>query len=118
MRALLIEDEALVALIVEETLASLGFEVEVAGTGAEALRSVQRSIPDLAVIDMGLPDVEGDVLAANVREVAPDTAILIATGYDPASVLAKLGHLPRVEILTKPYSDADLSVAIGRLGLG
>jgi len=118
VRALLVEDEALVALIAEEILSSLGFEVEVAATGEEALKSALRATPDLAVIDMGLPDIEGDVLAAKVRDAAPVTAILIATGYEPASVREKLLGLSRVEILTKPYTDTDLSAAIGRLGLG
>ena len=53
MRALLVEDEALVALIAEEALAGLGFQVHAAATAAEALEAFEQERPDLAVIDIG-----------------------------------------------------------------
>ena len=117
MRALLVEDEALVALIAEEALSGLGFEVEVAGTGTEALAAVGRGAPDLAVIDVGLPDMRGDELALKIRTDAPDTPILMASGYDAAEVASRFPADARVAVVAKPYTEGDLALAISRLGL-
>lgn len=117
MRALLVEDEALVALIAEEALAGLGFEVEVAGSGKEALAAVGRRLPDLAVIDVGLPDMRGDELALQIRSGSPETPILMASGYDAAEVAAKFPVGARIAVVAKPYTEGDLAMAISQLGL-
>lgn len=118
MRALLVEDEALVALIAEEALSGLGFEVEVAASGQEALAALGRSPPDLAVIDIGLPDMRGDDLAHRIRTDAPSTPILMASGYDAAEIAAKFPAGSRVAVVAKPYTEGDLAAAIAQLGLG
>lgn len=117
MRALLVEDEALVALIAEEALAALGFEVEAAGSGAEALSAFERDQPDLAVIDIGLPDMRGDELARELRGRAPALAIIMASGYDAAEVASRLGPDARLSVVSKPYTEGDLARAIEGLGL-
>lgn len=118
MRALLVEDEALVALIAEEALIGLGFEVEVAASGQEALAAFVRAAPDLAVIDIGLPDMRGDELANRIRSDAPSTPILMASGYDPAEIAAKFPADARIAVVAKPYTEGDLAQAIAQLGLG
>ena len=117
VRALLVEDEALVALIAEEALSGLGFEVEVAASGQEALAALARSPPDLAVIDIGLPDMRGDDLAHRFRTDAPSTSNLMASGYDAAEIAAKFPADFRVAVVAKPYTEGDLAAAIAQLGL-
>ena len=58
-RILLVDDEVAIQRAVAPLLRSRGYDVEIAGTGAEALRSVAERTPDLVVLDLGLPDVEG-----------------------------------------------------------
>lgn len=117
MRALLVEDEALVALIAEEALAGIGFSVEAASTGEEALAAFGRSQPDVAVIDIGLPDMRGDDLARRLRAEAADLPIIMASGYDAAEVAAGFGEDARLAVVSKPYTEADLAQAVERLGL-
>lgn len=117
MHALLVEDEALVALIAEEALAGLGFHVSAASTAAEALESFERQRPDLAVIDIGLPDMRGDDLARTIRIKAPDLAIIMASGYDAADVAGRFAGDQRLSVVSKPYTEGDLAGAIEGLGL-
>jgi DNA-binding response OmpR family regulator len=117
VRALLVEDEALVAIVAEEALTALGFQVEVAASVAEAMAAVGREQPHLAVIDLGLPDTDGGTLAAGIRAAAPEAGIVIATGYEADAILEKVSPALGAVIITKPYSDADLAAAIRRLGL-
>lgn len=117
MRALLVEDEALVALIAEEALAGLGFQVHAAATATEALEAFEQGRPDLAVIDIGLPDMRGDDLARQIRAKAPDLAIIMASGYDAADVAARFAGDQNLSVVSKPYTEGDLASAIGGLGL-
>lgn len=117
MRALLVEDEALVALIAEEALAGLGFQVRAAATAAEALSAFEQERPDLAVIDIGLPDMRGDELAKAIREKAPDLAIIMASGYDAADIAGRFAGDQRLSVVSKPYTEGDLASAVEGLGL-
>jgi CheY-like chemotaxis protein len=112
----LVEDEALVAMIAEEALMSLGFEPQSARNGAEAMERFHAFSPTLAVIDVGLPDVKGDELALRLRALAPELAIVVASGYDESELRAKFLHDPKVAILPKPYTEDDLARATRSLG--
>ena len=66
-RILLVDDEVAIQRAVGPLLRSRGYEVEIAGTGAEALRLVAERTPDLIVLDLGLPDLEGTEVCRRVR---------------------------------------------------
>ena len=117
MRALLVEDEALVALIAEEALAGLGFQVHAAATATEALEAFEQGRPDLAVIDIGLPDMLGwkvldELKASDLRE---QVRIIVITAYgDPANRL--MGKLQDVDTyLVKPFSPDEIERVVRRV---
>lgn len=66
-RVLLVEDNADVAEVLADLLTELGHTVERVATGAEALGAFDRSLPDLVLLDLGLPDVAGHDLARLLR---------------------------------------------------
>ena len=66
-RILLVDDEASIQRAVAPLLRSRGYEVDVAGTGEEALKLVADRTPDLMVLDLGLPDLEGTEVCRRVR---------------------------------------------------
>jgi CheY-like chemotaxis protein len=113
---LVVEDEALVAMIAEEALSALGFEPQSARNGVEALALFESFDPALAVIDVGLPDMRGDELAARLRVLAPNLPIVVASGYDEAELRAQFSHDPRIAVVAKPYTEDDLARATRTLG--
>ena len=118
-RALLVEDEILVAMAAAESLRLMGFEPIVATTGEEALQAVARhgSSLVLAMIDVGLPDMRGDALARRLREFLPNLPIVLASGYDSAELTADFADGRQIGILPKPYSEAQLRQTLEDLGL-
>ena len=117
-RVLLVEDEALVAMVAEESLRIIGFEPTSVRTGAEALAFLgQGPAPALAVIDVGLPDIRGDELAKQVRALAPHMPIIVASGYDSAELKQQFVSDAATAVLGKPYTDRDLARAVESLGL-
>ena len=116
MRALLVEDEPLVAMIAEEALISLGFDARSARNATEAVEQVESFDPELAVVDVGLPDMRGDALTRKLREMRPDLSVIVASGYDEGELSAQFADDDRVTILPKPYTDDDLARAARQLG--
>jgi CheY-like chemotaxis protein len=116
VRVLLVEDEALVAMFAEEVLSSLGFEPTIARTGAEARNHWAQFTPDLAVIDVGLPDMRGDALARELRARMPNLPILMASGYDVVELREAFEGDEHTAFLPKPYTEEDLVRAARGLG--
>lgn len=93
LRVLLVDDhqivrQGLLALISSDP------QFEVVGqvsTGAEALQLVKKHTPDIALMDLRLPDIDGIELCRRIRQVSPHTAVLILTAYiEPSLVNACL----------------------------
>ena len=116
-KALLVEDEALVAMIAEDYLDSLGFSSLCVDTAAGALDAIAGGGLSVAVIDVGLPDMRGDDLAARAREIAPHLPIVLASGFDSAELKQRFKGDDAVTVLGKPYTERDLRAAIAAAGL-
>ena len=115
-KALLVEDEALVAALAVDALEELGYEIAEAATAKAALEHAKGGIATfvVAIIDIGLPDGRGDALALELRKMRADLPIIIATGYGEASLDERLRD-KRTIILGKPYDISQLHDAIKSL---
>jgi CheY-like chemotaxis protein len=118
-RILLVEDELLVRMFAVDVLEESGFKIEEAGTAQEAL-DVLAKIPGgpvAAVIDLGLPDRSGDLLADEIRQLHPELPIVIASGRSEREIRERFATDPRVAALVKPYTASLLLETLHRLGV-
>src|SRR5581483_11770433 len=76
---LLVEDDVKIARGVQQALEGHGYEVAWATTGAEARTSAVGQEPDLVLLDLNLPDMDGVELASELRTRHPDTTIVMLT---------------------------------------
>jgi CheY-like chemotaxis protein len=106
-RLALIEDDEDVVAGLEMLFALEGIEVSVARTGAEALDLIAGMHPDAVLLDVGLPDISGIDLYAQIAGRWPSLAVIFATGHADMSHLPDLTK-PHVGYLLKPYESADL----------
>ncbi len=104
-------------MIAEEALLSLGFEPRVCANGAEALACFDADAHQLAMVDVGLPDIRGDELAARLRALAPNLPIVVASGYDELELKGRFASDPRIQVLAKPYTEDDIARVARSLGL-
>jgi DNA-binding NtrC family response regulator len=116
---LVVEDEDLVQMLLATYLEDLGFEVTLAGSAAEAKDKVRLlgSVVVGAVIDMSLPDGQGDTLLKDLRIIHPNLAAIISSGYDPASFQSRLAGEPCIEYLKKPFTRQQLQDALRNVGV-
>src|ERR1044071_3193113 len=88
-RVLIVDDEASIQKAVAPLLRSRGYDVEVAGTRPGALAIVAAHPPDLMVLDLGLPDIEGTEVCRRVRLAsALPIVVLSARGSEADKVAA------------------------------
>lgn len=85
-RVLVVEDDEDSALLMAEILGDHGYSVEVAHDGASALAKAVTFQPEVAVLDVGLPDMDGYQLAAKLRQLVPaqlpqGVRLIALTGY-------------------------------------
>jgi two-component system, OmpR family, alkaline phosphatase synthesis response regulator PhoP len=112
-----VDDERDVTELVHFHLTRAGYDVITAASGAEALAAVQKSKPDLILLDLMLPDIDGFGVCELLRR-QPDTAmipIVILTAWathDARHLGLELGAL---DYLTKPFSPRDLVDRVRRL---
>jgi two-component system KDP operon response regulator KdpE len=118
-RILLVDDEVAIQRAVAPLLRSRGYDVVVAGTGTDALRMVVDQAPDLVVLDLGLPDLEGTEVCRRIREHSKVPIVVLSARSTEADKVAAL-DLGADDYVTKPFGPEELlariRVALRRLG--
>jgi two-component system KDP operon response regulator KdpE len=108
---LLVDDEASIQRSVAPLLRSRGYEVETVGSGCDALKAVAERPPDLIVLDLGLPDIEGTEVCRQVRQTSGlPIIVLSARGNEPDKVSAL--DLGADDYVTKPFGPEELLARI------
>src|SRR6202012_4951297 len=78
-RVLVVEDDDAIAQVLQRSLRMEGYEVRVAGDGPTALEGANAFLPDLVLLDLGLPGMDGIEVAKRLRESDDDVPILVLT---------------------------------------
>ncbi len=111
-RVLVVDDEPNIADVVSMALRYQGFEVETAGTGAEALAGVERFKPHLLVLDVMLPDMEGFDVAARLGAPRARLPIVFLTARDATQDKVRGLTMGGDDYVTKPFSLEELVARI------
>jgi DNA-binding response OmpR family regulator len=106
-RILVVEDEANIASFVAMYLRKAGFEVAVAGNGAEALAQAATQSPALVVLDLMLPDVDGIEVCRRVRQRSDVPILMLTARDDDVDKIIGL-EVGADDYLTKPFNPREL----------
>ena len=116
-RLLIVDDEPRFASFVERVASPLGYDVEITNHGRDFQSAYRRDLPDIVVIDMVMPDIDGNELVLWLVEQQCSADIIIITGFHPdyavnARLLAEFKGLKSVATLSKPVSVTRLRDAL------
>jgi two-component system KDP operon response regulator KdpE len=114
-RVLVVDDELAIQRVVGTNLRRHGFQVEAASTGAEALEAYARQRPDLVLLDLALPDMDGVSIIKVVREHA-STPIVVLSARDTERDKVRALDEGADDYLTKPFGVDELLARV-RVGL-
>lgn len=106
-RILVVDDEAPLARVVQRNLASRGFDTEVAATGLQAVEAWRRWRPDLIVLDLGLPDIDGVDLIREVR-ASSNVPILVLSAREGERDKVRALDAGADDYVSKPFGVEEL----------
>jgi len=113
-RLLLVDDDQAHLDALAERLTGDGFEVARAASGSEALERLDEAWPDLVILDLMMPEMDGQTLAARIKTRA-DIPILVLSAVAAADSKADLIAHFAEDYVTKPYDYAELVARIRRV---
>jgi len=116
-RILVVEDEEEVAGLLKARLESNGYEVRLADRGRDALEAARADRPDLVVLDLMLPDIDGYAVSEQLRERYSSRALpilMLTARYQPRDKLLGFG-MGADAFMTKPFNPRELLSTIAEL---
>jgi two-component system, OmpR family, response regulator RegX3 len=111
VRVLVVDDERKIRDLVGSYLERQGYAVTFAATGRAALDAAVREHPDLIVLDLRLPDIQGEEVARSVREVSPVPIIMLTAKSAEDDRVTGL-RLGADDYLVKPFSVRELAARV------
>lgn len=105
---LIVEDDKDLAGAIRDLLQTEGYLVRVASDGSQALQSVQRTEPDLVLLDLGLPNITGEAVCREIKKLHPDTPIVMLTGKSASEDVVHGLSVGADDYVTKPFETEEL----------
>ncbi|WP_375750576.1 quorum-sensing sigma-54 dependent transcriptional regulator LuxO [Vibrio sp. HN007] len=109
---LMVEDTASVAALYRSFLMPLGIDIEIVGTGKDAIESVNRKIPDLILLDLRLPDMTGMDVLYSVKQDHPDVPVIFMTAHGSIDTAVEAMQHGAQDFLIKPCEADRLRVTV------
>jgi len=107
-----IDDELLIRKSLTKVLKARGYRVESAPTGAAGLAMARELRPQVAILDMRLPDTNGLAVLREMRGIAPDTQVVVITAYGDVESAVEAMKLGASDFVRKPYEMEDIVLAV------
>jgi two-component system response regulator AtoC len=111
---LIIDDDPLICKTLSSHLAKQGFEVQVAEEGEEGIRRFREFNPDLVLLDVRLPGLDGIEVLRQIREINKKTYVLMMTAFDDMKTTVQAIKLGAFEYLVKPLNTIELDLTIAK----
>jgi len=113
-KLLFIDDEQSVRKVLSISLRKEGYEVLTAENGEKGLEVFTRETPPIALVDIRMPGMDGIEVLRRIKEINPETEVIIITGYGDMDSVIRALKLDASDFLTKPIKDEVLLIALKR----
>lgn len=111
IKILIVEDEPQLRKLLQLTLSGGGFKIIEAVNGREGISFAQTTRPDLILLDIGLPDIQGTEVLKNIRSWSKVPIIMLSVVDDSATIIGALND-GADDYVTKPYKPGELLARI------
>ncbi|HEY8790843.1 MAG TPA: response regulator transcription factor [Actinopolymorphaceae bacterium] len=110
-QVVLVEDDPAIRAALMRTLQEQGHGVRAVSKGLDAIAAVMETKPDVVVLDLGLPDIDGADVLAMIRSVSA-VPVIIATARDDEREVVRLLHAGADDYVVKPFGAAQIDARI------
>jgi DNA-binding NtrC family response regulator len=111
---LIVEDEQRMRELLLRSLTNWGFEASAARSAEEAMRTVEQQPPDIVLLDLNLPGMDGLQFFNALRQKQPEVQGIVLTGFASIEAAKQAVHMDMVEFLTKPCHLGEVEQALDR----
>jgi signal transduction histidine kinase len=109
-----IDDDEIIRLSCEQILRKSGYKVETFGNGYEGIERLKQARPQLLVVDIKMPELDGFEVIKIVRKIDPDVVIVVITGYATIETAVDAMKMGAYDFLPKPFTPSELRLIIER----
>ncbi len=114
-KVLVVEDDERIRSLFEDALASLGYQVTTASTGAEAIELIQGRLFDTVLCDIRMPEMDGLEILREIKRQDPSVEVVMVTGYPAVNTAVEALKLGAYDYLAKPVRLEELQHLMARL---
>jgi len=111
---LLVDDEDTIRLFLEKTLRDEGYEAITAATGTEAIEKAREALPDLVLLDLKLPDMNGLEVLKIIKDEIPDICIIMLTAFGDIETAVSAIKSGAFDFVSKPVNLEQLLLTINK----
>src|SRR5690606_25662025 len=111
---LVVDDEGAIRYSITKTLQRVGYHVEAAASGEEALEMMKNQNYDVVLTDIRMPGLTGVELLRRIKEEAPDAVVILLTGYASLETAIESLRLGAHDYLVKPSSSQDIRTSVAQ----
>src|SRR3989338_10248786 len=114
-KILIVDDEPLIRESLYEILRIEGYRVQMASSGEDALRVLNKSDFDIVVTDFKLPKMNGIELLENIKKEKSKTEVILITGYGSIETAVEAMKKGAFDYITKPINDSEIKIIISKI---
>ncbi|EJY56648.1 two-component system response regulator (stage 0 sporulation protein F) [Alicyclobacillus sacchari] len=111
-KVLVVDDQFGIRVLLQEVLQREGYEIFQAPNGVTALQIAEQEKPDLILLDMKIPGMDGLEILRNIRKLELDSKVIMMTAYGELDLIHEAMEMGAVAHFTKPFDIDELRRAV------
>ena len=111
-KVLIVDDQYGIRVLLFEILDKEGYQTFQAANGKQALEIVVNEAPDLVILDMKIPGMDGLEILKEIKKIAPDTKVVMMKAYGELDMIKEATQLGALTHFTKPFDIDELRTVV------
>lgn len=107
-KVLLVDDDGIFTKNLGDYLGIMGYEVTKVGTGGTALELIEKNKPDILLVDLKLPDMDGSTILKKAKEISPKSVLFVVSAYVDPETEERVKRLGARSLIYKPVMFDDV----------
>lgn len=113
-KILIVDDQFAIRMLLSEIFQGEGYQTFAAANGLEALELAQRERPDLVLLDMKIPGMDGLDILRKLKEKDPQVQVIMMTAYGELDMVKEARRMGAKAHFTKPFDIEELKALVGQ----
>ncbi|AIM16432.1 MULTISPECIES: response regulator [Neobacillus] len=111
-KILIVDDQFGIRILLNEVFQKEGYQTFQAANGVQAIELVKKNSPDLVLLDMKIPGMDGIEILKRLKVIDPDIRVIIMTAYGELDMIQKAKELGAITHFAKPFDIDDIRAAV------